>query len=48
MIRFRLHRLAGHAVTIPGRGYLHFYRCWTCHRGWNGLVFRAGKHWCAR
>ena len=48
MIRFRIHQLLGHRVTIPGRGYASFYRCWTCSRGWNGLFMRAGKHWCAR
>lgn len=48
MIRYLLHKWSGHRVFIPGRGYAGFYRCLTCSHGWNGLLFRAGKHWCAR
>lgn len=40
MIRFLIHKACGHEVTIPGNGYAWFYRCWTCHKGWNGVVFR--------
>jgi hypothetical protein len=47
MIRLWAHELMLHRTSIPGRGYANFYHCWTCGKGWNGLFFRAGKHWTA-
>lgn len=48
MIKFWMHRRLGHRAWSPGRGYAHFYYCSTCARGWDGLVFKAGKPWTSR
>lgn len=45
MIRYLMHKISGHRGWMPGRGYAYFYYCQTCGKGWNGLVYRAGRFW---